>query len=62
MANNASTPNKDSVLQVAHFLVGCAAMNSGGTTVENFGQVQPHPPKAAVQEVVTFLQLVQTTD
>lgn len=50
-----NTPSTDSVLKVAHYLVGFAA-TGGGTTTANFGQVQPKPPKAAVDEVVSFLQ------
>ena len=51
-----NTPSTDSVLKVAHYLIGCAATTSGGTQTANFGQVQPKPPKAAIDEVVTFLQ------
>lgn len=58
----ANTPSTDSVLKVAHYLVGCAASSTsgGGTASPNFGQVQPKPPKAAVDEVVTFLQSVSS--
>lgn len=58
----ANTPSTESVLKVAHYLIGCAANGTPGTgtTTANFGQVQPKPPKAAVDEVVTFLQSVST--
>lgn len=58
----ANTPSTDSVLKVAHYLVGCAAntTSGGGSATANFGQVQPKPPKAAVDEVVTFLQSVSS--
>jgi len=54
----ANTPSTESVLKVAHYLVGCAANSTsgGGSVTASFGQVQPKPPKAMVDEVVTFLQ------
>lgn len=57
----ANTPSTDSVLKVAHYLVGCAAVTASGTQTASFGQVQPKPPKAAVDEVVTFLQEVTSS-
>lgn len=59
-----NTPKTDSVLKVAHYLIGCAAASGSatGTISPNFGQVQPKPPKTALDEVVTFLQTVSVSE
>lgn len=52
-------PSKESLRAVLHYLVDCAGAptGGGGTETAAFGAVQPKPPpKAAVMEVVTFLQ------
>lgn len=50
-------PSKESLRAVLHYLVDCTGESTGGTDTAAFGAVQPKPPpKAAVMEVVTFLQ------